>query len=68
MGISGNVNAFILTLIFPILSEKFGGWAFLVISGVSGVSLVYLWWRLVEPRGKSYEEIRKIIEKRRWYF
>jgi MFS family permease len=57
---SGKIGAFIGTLLFPLVMDRFGlPGAMAAVSAVAVLGLLTTWWLLPEPKGKSLEEISR---------
>jgi MFS family permease len=54
----------IITIVFPVMLERLsGGITFLIFALVCLVNLVYVWLKVPETKGKSLEELEKVLIK-----
>lgn len=54
----------IVTIIFPIMLQVFnGGTTFLIFALICLVNLIYVWLKVPETKGKSLEELEKVLVK-----
>ena len=54
----------IVTIIFPIMLQVFnGGTTFLIFALICLVNLIYVWLKVPETKGKSLEELEKVLIK-----
>ncbi|RKP07264.1 general substrate transporter [Thamnocephalis sphaerospora] len=53
------LSNFIIGQVFPIINEHLGDYAFIVFAAVGTVFFIYLWFRLVETKGKTVEDIQR---------
>lgn len=54
----------IVTIIFPVMLKILnGGTTFLVFAIICLINLIYVWWYVPETKGKSLEELEKVLMK-----
>lgn len=58
------ISCTIVTIIFPVMLQLFnGGTTFLIFALICFVNLVYIWLKVPETKGKSLEELEKVLVK-----
>lgn len=53
----------IVGVLFPVMQSSFKEWTFLFFTGVYSVCTIYLWFALIETKGRTFEEIQRDILK-----
>lgn len=54
----------IITIVFPVMLEKLsGGVTFMIFALICLVNLIYVWTKVPETKGKSLEELEKVLIK-----
>lgn len=54
----------IITIVFPVMLEKLsGGLTFLIFALICLINLIYVWIKVPETKGKSLEELEKVLIK-----
>ena len=66
-GFAGWVGAFTVSFVFPFLLEAYNNWAFMFLVAISSFFWIWIYLRLVEPVGKTPDQIRSMFEGRTWY-
>ena len=59
-------SGFVVTLIYPFMEEAIGSFSFLVFGVAALVWSVYIYFRIVEPKDKSFEEIKILYGEKKW--
>lgn len=60
-------SLFICVFVFPYLDQAFGRYSFLFFVGFAILGIIYLFFRYVNPDGKSLSEIEDIFSERKFY-
>lgn len=54
----------IITIVFPVMLEKLsGGLTFMIFALICLINLIYVWIKVPETKGKSLEELEKVLVK-----
>lgn len=61
------LSAFIVVLVYPIIETAIGPLTFAIFAGVALVWSLWMWFRLIEPKGKQPSEIEAKFAKRKFF-
>lgn len=57
-------SATLVGIVFPFMQHAFKEWPFIFFSGAYGICTIYLWFTLIETKGRTFEEIQADLVKR----
>lgn len=59
-----HITGVVITFLFPLLTAALEEWVFAIFAGCTAVFTVFVYWRVIETKGRTFEEIQAELHRK----